>query len=141
MPGLRVELADIDDPRTDRSANHRKLDRLPGFIVCERHRSGDHIVAVHRSTSIAKPAGACLMQCKNKRVERTWQTRVSTRRSGRIGDSSKALLAPQDLHYDEDARRSERTGQSGTQRLGNRAEFGSLLIGKGANFVVQSLWS
>src|SRR6266403_4304340 len=80
-----------------------------------------------------------LMQCKNRPVERTWQTRVSTRRSGRISDPTEALLAPQDLHYDEDARRGERTGQRGAQRLGNRAELGSLLIGKGADLVFESL--
>ena len=58
------------------------------------------------------------MQRKNRPVERSWQTRVSTRRSGRIRDPSKALLAPQDLHHREYTRGSKRTGQSGPQRLG-----------------------
>src|SRR6516162_3833824 len=57
MPGLRIKLANINDARTDRSADHGKVNRLPGFVVGERHRSGDHVVAVHRSTSIAEPAG------------------------------------------------------------------------------------
>src|SRR5439155_14510784 len=59
VPGLRVELADVDDVRTDRPAHHRELDRLSGCVVGQRHRSGHHIVPVHRSTSIAMPAGGC----------------------------------------------------------------------------------
>ena len=78
------------------------------------------------------------MQCKNRPVERTWQTRVSARRSSRIGDPSKALLATQDLHHNEYTRRSNRTGQYGAQRLGNRAELGSLLIGEGADLVLEA---
>src|SRR5690349_9317849 len=52
-------------------------------------------------------------------------------RSGRVGDPSQALLPPQELHHGKNPRGGERAGQGGTQRLSNRAELYSFLIGKG----------
>src|SRR4029077_5266454 len=57
VPSLRVELADIDNPRTDSSAQHRKLDRLPRFVVGKCNRSVHHVTPVHRSTSVSAPCG------------------------------------------------------------------------------------
>src|ERR1700757_1604554 len=80
-----------------------------------------------------------LMQRKNMLVEPAWQTRVSNRRSGRIRDACHAFLAPQDLHDEKDAGGGGGAGQGGTQRLRNRAEFGSLLIGEGADLLFEAL--
>ncbi len=123
VPGLRIELADIDDARTDRSAHHRKLDRLPGFVVGQCHRSGHHVVAVHRihlcllrpravagfgrkiglSAAIGKPAAsACRCEIDS------------------IGDPAQGLLTPQHLHHLEDPGRGRRAGQRGAQRLRHR---------------------
>ena len=51
VPGLGIELADVDDLGSDRPADHRKIDRLAGLIVGQGHGPGGHIVAVHRCTS------------------------------------------------------------------------------------------
>src|SRR6516164_4810487 len=59
VPGLRVELANIDDPGTNRPAQYRKVDRLSAFVVGQCHRSGHHVVAVHRSTSVFASASRC----------------------------------------------------------------------------------
>src|SRR5437763_4586486 len=61
VSGLPVQLADIDDFGADRAFEHRQLDRLAGGVVDQRHRAaglGDvAVVAVHRCTSVAWPAG------------------------------------------------------------------------------------
>src|SRR6202022_4457398 len=62
VAGLGVQLADVDDTRPDRPAQDRKLDRFSGCVVGQRHRSGDHIVPVHRSTSIALSAAGCRLR-------------------------------------------------------------------------------
>src|SRR5206468_10104260 len=59
VPGLVVELADIDDLGADRAFDDGQLERFAGCIVGQRHRaSRSHdigVVAVHRRTTIVSP--------------------------------------------------------------------------------------
>ena len=73
--GLRIKLADVDDPRPNRPVEDGQLDRFAGFIVRKGHASGRQIVPVHCCTSCCHACGTIpVIRQENNRRSAAWQT-------------------------------------------------------------------